>query len=72
MSRLNKALGWINTYRWCVRASVLNFIFKVQKELLNVITLDQNKSENIYWIMTITSEIFLLIFSKWDHELWIY
>jgi len=44
---------------WCLRYKPLN-----------VITLEQIKSDDIKRMMTVTNEIYLLIFSKWDLEMW--
>jgi hypothetical protein len=41
----------------------------LQQKPLNVITLDQTKSDNINRMITITGCFYLVSFSKWDYEM---
>ena len=42
----------------------------IQQKPLNVITLGHYKSDNINQMITITDGVYLVIFSKWDIEIW--
>ena len=45
---------------------ILNFKNATAVKPLNVITVDQTKSDHVNRMITITEEFYLVIFSKWE------
>ena len=60
----------INRWELSVICGTMAASTVVQWKPLNVITLGQNKSDNINWMITLTDDFYLVIYSKWDFEMW--
>ena len=58
--------------KWVVtkfKVTRIKLSFKLQQKQLNLITLGQKKSDNINRMITLTSDVCLVIFSKWDNDM---